>query len=307
MSILMLCLAIFSALFIICWKWFYLNFFSKAKLNRILNKKIFNIKITEFLKYVVLILVIAIYFFIRWTPALINVIKYNLFVAPPSEFRSANISILLLLDLCSFIGILLPFAFLFDKKKKIVPSIAVLSVLGGFATMFFTIPEMYSRPFDAKLFFIGNLNIGDGSHDEPLMFIMHYWMICVGLNIIVWQDKITFIDIIKIIGIILLYLGLILGVSRGFNIQTHVTALVEGDFVKLDDSYYLGDKYYTAPSYEVFCDIFNTSNWELAALSAWSSFTWITLLIAGFKNIFWLINHDKSILIDEMNLIDKNK
>lgn len=305
MSILMLCLTIFSALFIVCWKWIYINFFSKTLLNNNFQKKVLNVKIVDWIKYFIIALIIILYFFVRWTPALINVIKYNLFNQLPSEFRSANISILLMLDLCSFLGILLPITLLIDKNKKFVPAVAVLSVLGGFATMFFTVPEMYNVPFNAKLFFIGNLNIGDGSHDEPLMFLMHYWMICIGLNVIVWRSKITLWDTFKVVILILSYLAYILAISRGFNIQTHVTAVVQGDFVKLNESYYANNKYYALPSYEVFCEIFGTTSWQLGIVAAWTSFAWITLLIIGFKNLFWLFFHDKSILIDEIYMVDE--
>lgn len=302
MSILMLVVAIVSSLFIVSWKWVYVNYFSKTVINAKLRRKIFSVKIIDIMKYLLLIILIATYFLVRWTPALINVIKYNLFNANPSEFRSANISILLMLDLCSFIGILLPVVMLFDKKNKITPSIALLAILGGFATIFFTIPEMYNNQIGWKSFFIGNLSIGDGSHDEPLMFTMHYWMICLGINTITWYCKIKLFDIIKVIALIIIYFLYIFTISRTLNIQTHVTAIVQGDLVKLNDSYYLSGKYYTSPSYSIFCEIFKTSSWEIGTVSAWISFTVITLLIAGIKNIFWLINNDKSIIVSEYEI-----
>ncbi len=239
------------------------------------------------LSIILAIICIAIYIGLRWGNAAYNIGKHSLFTASPSEYRSANISIFLTLDLCSLLGVLLPILVIFDwKHKYLLRPVALLGLLGGCATVFFTTPDLYGDKWDLQTFFIGSRKIGVSGSDEPLMFLMHYWMIMMALIILVNDRKITWKTYLSTVACILVYAGYITLISQLLNIQTHVTATVVGDFELLDPSYYaLSGPLPAHPSYKIFCEIYGVTNWKWAAVDTWITFGVIVTLFVAIKNI----------------------
>ena len=232
------------------------------------------------------VLCIALYIGFRWSLAIYNIDKYDLFNASVSEFRSANLSIFLMLDLCSFLGILLPILIIFDwKHRYMLRPVALLALLGGTATVFFTTPDLYSNVWNAQLFFIGSRTIGVSDSDEPLMFTMHFWMIIMALITLSTDKKISLKEYGKTVLFILCYAGYITLCSQLLDIKTHVTATVIGDFVKLSPSYYewmsIADGH---PSYGIFIEIYGVSNWIWASVVTWITFAVIVTIFVAIHN-----------------------
>ncbi len=237
----------FTFVFTISWKYIYYKWFIKTRFFITWEKMNSKVDILRVMAITVCIVCLGLYIGLRWSLGLKNIIDYNLFKQPRSEFRSANISIVFMLDLSSFIGVLILILKLFDNKHKhLLKPLAFLSILGGYAAIFFTCTATYStlpmsnvtRPWDAYYFFFSARTIGVGDSDEPLMFLMHFWMVTIGVHTVVWDGRITLKDFGIILFSIILYAIYIFGVSRGLNIETHVTAMVKGDFVIMDKPYY---------------------------------------------------------------------
>lgn len=193
-----------------------------------------------------------------------------------------------------FFGIGILVTTLFFRKSDINVAFSLLALLGGLATICFTLTDLYPN-WSAYNFFIGTFKIGNGNHDEPLMFFMHYWMVLIALNNLIWINKITrrqFILVLISISVYALYIFL---VSHFLKIETHVTAIVKGDFVYLPASYYQGYDYQmTEPSYSIFMKIFHTDNWVIGSISAWISFAIIVILMILIKNGINKLNTKKN-------------
>ncbi len=236
---------------------------------------------------VMCIICIALYIGFRWSLAIYNINKYDLFNSAVTEFRSANISIFLMLDLCSLLGVLLPILIIFDwKHKYLLRPVALLALLGGTATVFFTTPDLYSDKWNFQLFLFGSRTIGVSDSDEPLMFLMHYWMITMAIIVLTNDQKITARIYLRTMAFILCYAGYITLCSQLLDLKTHVTATVIGDFVRLSPEYY--SQFAIAPghpSYEIFCEIYGTHDWKWASFDTWITFAVIVTIFVGIKNI----------------------
>lgn len=251
--------------------------------NELKSKNIWRI-----LSIVISVLCIILYISLRWGNAVNNIVKHDLFSAAVSEYRSANLSIFLLLDLCSLIGVLLPILIIFDwKHKYLLRPVALLGLLGGCATVFFTTPDLYGNKWNLQTFFIGARNIGTSECDEPLMFLMHYWMIIMSLIVIVTDKKISLKTYGLTILCILTYAAYITIMSQTLDIRSHVTATVIGDFERLSPEYYAsyGGIEKAHPSYEIFCEIYGVTNWKWAAVDTWVTFAVIVTIFVFIKNI----------------------
>ncbi len=252
---------------------------------------------------VMCIICIAIYIGFRWSLSIYNISHYDLFNAGVSEFRSANLSIFLMLDLCSLLGVLLPITIIFDwKHQYILKPVALLALLGGTATVFFTTPDLYGHRWDVQLYFIGSRTIGVSDSDEPLMFLMHYWMIVMSLIVIALGPKITLKEYLKTITFILCYAGYITLCSQLLDIKTHVTATVIGDFIKLDPQYYsifAVDNGH--PSYQIFLEIYGINDWISGAVVTWITFAVIVSIFVLIKNTVYYFEV-KNNLIDDPNV-----
>lgn len=329
MLILMLTILVVTFVGTITWKHVYYRWFVETKYFNKWTKLNEKIDILRILSISACIVCLGLYIGLRWSLGLKNIIDYNLLAPkqPASEFRSANISIVFMLDLCSFVGFWILIVKIFDNKNKyILKPLAYMSALGGYATLLFTCTETYlfetgkytaenyvERPWDAYYFFFSAKTIGIGDSDEPLMFLMHFWMVCIGVHTIVWEPSVTVKDIIKILAFVILYAIYIFAVSRGLDIQTHVTAMVKGDFVSMPDEYYTREidgrhpmKYLGHPSYQVFLDIYYGGNhspdlWGAGSALAWVSFTVIVLLIIALKNIVYSLTTNNAVVIDTIS------
>lgn len=280
MYILMILITIFLV-FLILGLNYYCSFKSNVtSFNFFYNHK----KLANIIRIIFCTILLCLYFGIRWIPSLINTIQYDLINYHISEFRSANLSILFMLDLCSMLGWLLPFLCIFDwKKQRVLKPIALLSVIGGLATIFFTIPELYTS-WDIKKFFIGTFDIGISHSDEPLMFIMHLWMVGIGFYIITKNNYFNRYNILFLSIYIVLYISYILSISLPLNIESHVSGLAYGDIFKMSEEYYLFNNllYETIPSYGLMSILNLNHPWSSALL--WVGIILIIILSVAFKN-----------------------
>ena len=269
--------------------------------NRALVNESKQTNVWRKISIIMCLICITLYISLRWSLAIYNIAKYDLFNASVSEFRSANISVFLMLDLCSLLGVLLPILIIFDwKHRYLLRPVALLALLGGCATVFFTTPDLYSHIWNGQLFFIGSRTIGDSGSDEPLMFTMHFWMIVMALITLLTDKKITLKEYGKTILFILCYAGYISLCSQLLNIKTHVTATVIGDFVHLSPSYY--EWMSTAPghpSYGIFIDIYGVSNWKWASVVTWITFAVIVTIFVAIHNINYYYCVKNDLIIDQ--------
>lgn len=241
---------------------------------------------------------LILYFSMRWIPAVINIANNGLFDSTISEYRSANLSLMFMLDLCSFLGFLMPLLVIVDYKKQILlKPLAMLSILGGMATILFSTPDLYQY-WNANIFFAGSKYAGGNNGDEPLMFLMHLWMVVIGCTVVARTDKYRMKHILIIIGFIMLYCAYILMISKLLDIKTHVTALEIGDYYLLDKSYYDHQWAVTKephPPYQIFVEIFSTNKTWAGPVISWSVFAMFVILMITTKNISYNIINKKSI------------
>ncbi len=309
----------FAMVFTIAWKYIYTKWFVDSKYYLIWKKIDKHNNILRILNIICCLVCLGLYFGLRWAVGLENIINYHLLTTNtrPSEFRSANISIVFMLDLCSMIGFLILILKLFDNKKKILlKPVSYLAVLGGYATLFFTVTDSYLyapttdgsvkyRDWDAYYFFFSSKTLGIGDSDEPLMLLMHLWMVIIGLHTIVWESKVSMKDFCKILACIIIYAIYIYSMSKGLHLFTHVTAIVEGDFMKMPDEYYVFewngqhiDEYPGHPSYKVFIDIYGCKTWEVASAVTWITFAVIVILFVLIKNVVYYFTNKEMVIID---------
>ena len=252
-------------------------------------------KKTNFLKITRIgfcLLFIFLYCFLRLTPAVENILNYDLFNAQISEFRSASISIALMLDICSFVGILMPILCIIDwKHKYLLKPLSVISVLGGACTIFFTISELYTY-WDCYGFFFGSKVVGGITNDEPLMFLMHFWMVIIGLIVMTNTTRFKLKDVAILLLFFVLYLCYISGIAYGYSILSHVSAIVRGDVVVLDEKYYIFNDIIKTPhpTYQITSDLSGIQNWRILCSITWIMIVILSLLIMGIKNSCHWIN-----------------
>lgn len=319
----------FAFIFTIAWKYIYKKWFINSRYYLMWKKIDKHENILRIITIIFCLTCIGLYIGLRWVPGLQNIIKYGLLTThtSPTEFRSANISIVFMLDLCSMLGILIPLLKIFDNKKKVLlKPLAYLACLGGYATLFFTVTESYltipgtngtvAQPWDAYYFFFSakGSEIGNGSSDEPLMFLMHYWMVLIGLHTIVWESKVNWKEFLIILTFIVLYAIYIYSMSSSLQLYTHVTAMVKGDFEPMTsgqapiipDYYtfvYNGvnlNKYPGHPSYKVFVDIYGCTTWEAASAVTWVTFAVIVCIEIFIKNFVSYFTEHDLIVVDTL-------
>lgn len=268
------------------YKWNYLN--NKYKINRILI-------------IVISLACLLLYFIYRWGSALEDTIRFDLLNQPASEFRSANLSGLFLFDICSLSAILLPVLAIFDKKRILLKPLTPLGMLGGMITLIWAAPEIYTQ-WSASQFFLSAPEFGKYA-DEPLTFIMHYWLIAFSIVSMVWDGNYKLKDILILLSFIACYVLYVALTCRALNVQSHCTALVLGDFYELPESYYTFTYGSTTiistphPTYAPFTKIFPLSHqWE-AYIFAWGCFVWFTLSIMLIRNIFGWIKKQEVIVL----------
>ncbi len=311
----------FAMVFTIAWKYIYTKWFVNSKYYLVWKRIDKHNNILRIITIILCLVCIGLYFGLRWAVGLENIIKYGLLTTDqrPCEFRSANISIVFMLDLCSFLALFILILKIFDNKKKILlKPISYLAVLGGYATLFFTVTDSYLymptsdgsivyRNWDAYYFFFSSKTIGVGDSDEPLMFLMHLWMVVIGLHTIVWESKVTMKEFGKILACIVIYAIYIFSMQKGLHLFTHVTAIVEGDFMQMPPSYYefvydgkVISQYPGHPSYAVFIDIYGCKTWEAASAVTWITFAVIVILIILIKNTIYYFTNKQMIIIDTL-------
>ncbi len=277
----------------------------KSKIYLLYKKYDKDEKLTWIICSILSLICIVFYLSFRWIPAIAYISKYNLVNTSVTEFRSANISIVFMLDLCSILGILLPLLVIFDWKKKILlKPLSILGILGGMATILFTTIDLYSiNVWNVKEFFLGSNYAGSNNGNEPLMFIMHYWMIIISFFVVSRTDSYKIKDVFKIVIFIIIYLIYILIIAYSLNIKSHVTALVVGDYFILNNSYYIHQWSLSKPHppYSIFVEIFGTNKSWIGSLSSWLTFTIITIIIILVKNLLFKYFNQKKQSYDKEN------
>ena len=300
MGYFMLAFLCLSIIFIIGWKYFYLN---TTKMIGLKNFISLHKNFLWLVSSLVCLVCVVVYFTFRYSGAISNIKTYDLFNLDPSNFRSSNLSGLFMLDLCSFLGIISPLLVIFDWKKKILlRPISILCCLGSCITLFFSASSIYDE-WDVYAFFFGAKSFGM-QEDMPLTFIMHYWMAIIGTLVLVWTPRFKLRDYITLIIIAIIYVSYVIAISRTFEIYSHCTGLVQGDFVDMSnvikDYYNAKDKNGNLlldknsniitseiyPTYATFMNIFPIYNWEHGAIFAWLCFIWFSAMILVIKWLF---------------------
>lgn len=206
----------------------------------------------------------------------------NYFWNVESEDRNADISVILSLDLCGLLCWLLPLTLLLPSKfngfKKIV---SVFSLLGGCVTFF-------GSMIDGGLWDIRYLlfNIPDYlGYTEPLFFMMHAWMIGLSLYYLSVCSKFNIKEFLGCFAFIILFIIYIVSMRYAFDVRSHVTGLVEGDYFSVSGAPGYSDK--TSPSYHVVAELlkFDQSIWWVCPIVMYLSFGMITISMIGIKNL----------------------
>ena len=292
----MLSFLIFSLIFCMWLKYYYPNTENKFSKDK---------KLLWIISSLISFLLIVIYFVFRYGIAIDNVVNYDLFNLSPSDFRSNNISGVLMLDICSFLSIAFLFLVIFDwKHKYILKPISVLCILGGVMNLVFSaIPLYNSYQWDAYTFFLGAKTFGV-QKDAPLTFIMHYWMIIGGSLVLMYSKMFKIRDYLVLLAIAIIYISYVIACSYSLKIYSHVTAVVAGDYVSIIDwypGYYnpvdlkgnpLIDRYGDIitspirPPYHIFMSIFPIKQWQWGAVFAYACLIMFVVIILLIKWLF---------------------
>lgn len=201
-------------------------------------------------------------------------------------------SMVLMLDLCSLLGILTPLVLIFDRKDKYTLAVANLSILGALLTFYggFTYVE---APWSFGYLLFGTWTSND---DLPLSFPIHLWMLGMGLYTFLWRRKWEWKDTAKTVAIGLAYCVYVIIITQAMGITTHATALVINDYIPLFEGLH--------PVYSDFKILFSISdaNWPLAVMAAMITFgIFLILVLPTFKyisdNYLYVVpNNDYSVL-----------
>ncbi len=284
-------------------KWLYVNKFYNLSLYNKWIKFNSKFKFTRLMTIIISIIIIAIYIGIRWAPILHDTINGNWFSKQASEIRSSNISIILSLDICSFLAVSLPLLAIFNKWE-IAKAISPIAILGAILTIFVSCYIIYNKSFDATLFFLNTDKLGlIQSQLGPLVFWMHLWILAYGVSAFTWHGRFTKKNWIILLSFIPIYLCYICTIAYTLDIKSHVTACVIGDYKYLDDSYYQGipnDQWFV--TYIAFNTIWPFKQWQWVAVFSWISFVFlISAVVIAINLIYMLFERNKMIMIDMLN------
>lgn len=171
-------------------------------------------------------------------------------------------SMVLMLDLCSLLGLVTPLVILLDRKQVLTPAIGCLSILGAGLTFYGGYLEV-DAPWTFSYLLFGNWS---SNNDLPLSFMLHMWMMGLGLYVLLWKRRWTLKDNIIMCGVGLVYMAYVLIVTRSMQITSHATALVINDFIPIFNKEHA--------VYSDFKELFGVSdaNWNIAIAIAWITF-----------------------------------
>lgn len=187
-------------------------------------------------------------------------------------------SMVLLLDLCTLLGIACPLVILFDNKDKWTLAFANLGILGACMTFFGSYP-VTEVPWSFNYLLFGTWT---SSTDLPTSFMIHFWMLGFSLYTYLWRRSWQWQDWMKMSVISFAYMFYVLAISNGMDITSQVTALGVNDYVPIlpNDHAAYGDVLV----------IFglDPSMWMLAAFGLWSVFGLILVLV--LPGLHWLVH-----------------
>lgn len=220
----------------------------------------------------------------RFGPTLLKFVNdSSYFWKITSEPRNADLSVIFFLDLCGLFAWVMPVVLLLNARFKLIKKVcAVFAVLGGLVSI-------YGHVIDGGLWNISYIlfDIKDYvNYDEPLFFIMHFWMVGLGFYYLTICNKFSKKDVLACFGFIFIYIAYILIIQSAFDIRSHVTGLTPGDYFSVAGAPgYLGDN--TIPPYHIVPELLNVSlqNWWICPTVMYLVFTIAVLLMIKIKNI----------------------
>lgn len=190
-------------------------------------------------------------------------------------YYSFTVSKVLLLDMCPFMALILPFTIIFDYKFKYAKNVAVFAFFGGFITILGGMYNQQLQPNETLAHFIF---IGTGLN--RIYFLMHFYLMMMGASILLIDMRFNLRDLLYVHIIGIGYMLYVLTISRTLDIVNNVTGLAYGDWLGVD--HHLAE-------YGVVYDVFYNWNHNLT----WYDVMWISyflvwcaiMLIILFKNI----------------------
>lgn len=138
-------------------------------------------------------------------------------------YDSIVVSKALLLDLCPFVALALPFSLIVDKSRRIAQAISPFCILGGAVTIPFIATSDPSAEISAKFLFLGNA-------PNQIFFIMHLYVIVCGTMVLSNSRNRTWWNLLDCHIFAALYFGYVCFVSYTTNTTWNVTGINENDW-----------------------------------------------------------------------------
>lgn len=256
-------------------------------------------KFTRLMTIIVGVIAFALYIGLRWAPILYDTIQGGWFSKSASETRSANISIVLSLDVCSILGLTFPVLAIFNKWE-IIKSLAPIATLGAILTIFVTCYLRYNDVYDVTLFFLNTYEVGLVQSDlGPLLFWMHLFILGYAVSAFTWHGRFTKKNWVILLIFVAIYVPYVCTIAYTLDIRSHAMACVKGDYRHLEDSYYAGLGSNEFVTYIAFNDVWPFKQWEWVAVFTWFSFAFLVTVIVTIINIIYkLFDRNKMIMIN---------
>lgn len=136
---------------------------------------------------------------------------------------SVVVSKALLLDMCPFVSLALPFSLIVDKSRRLAQTLAPFAILGAGVTIPFIAFSDPSAEISWKYIFAGN--------DMPIYFFMHFYLMVYGTMVLSNSRNRKWINLLDVHLFAVFYFGYVCFVSYTTNTVWNVTGINENDWM----------------------------------------------------------------------------
>lgn len=253
------------------------------------------------------ILIIVYYLIFRWRLGIESVIENNYLDSkwlndaglnqneyPLKNNRNQAVSVVFLLDWCSLLALLCPLLIIFDRKKilwKPIGSVAIYAAILTIIAAYLKLDGIWSFEY----FFLGNQQIW--GEDAPLTFMLHYWMLVIGMLFLIYSPKVNKKDVVILICFVFSYIIYVLIMQNFLDCYSHTSALGKGDYFDYF-GFFKWANLNQVPAYDSLAKIINNNEniWWVGPIILYTFSALGLSIIMPIKNYFLLIFNSKYIL-----------
>lgn len=192
----------------------------------------------------------------------------------PSYYDSIVVSKALLLDMCPFVALALPFFLIVDKSRRIAQSISPFCILGGAITIPFIATSDLSSEISAQYIFLGYA-------PNQIYYFMHLYILVYGTMVLSNSTKRSWWNLLDCHIFAAIYFGYVCFVSYTTHTVWNVTGINENDWII---GIYSGE-------YSEVSNILNIGWPDVMIVSFILAYIFIVAIVS--INIAWKINQQK--------------